>query len=358
MDPQDKPLGVIEGFFGKAWEWSDRRALAPFLADHGYDFYIYAPKSDAHLRRRWTQQWPSQHVDELAALCDTFKRAGLGFGIGLSPMGAGDLAPGVLKAELKRAVQRVNEIGAHMLCVLFDDMRGDRANLAAFQASLVAEIAEASTALKILFCPTYYSFDPILPQTFGAMPDSYLSDLGLMLDREIDIFWTGEKVRSESYPPEHLKEVTELLGRQPFLWDNHLANDGAQSSQTLPLLSPLTRADLASEGTAGCAINPPNQPWLARLPLAMSAFAGRRGAAGEPSARFLAAARAECGERLAQTLFEDLPPLQDQGLEAMGEETRAALLEKYRTFKGSAFAREIVRFLEGAYAFDPACLTE
>lgn len=359
MDPRDKPLGVIEGFYGKAWDWGERRALAPFLADQGMDFYIYAPKSDAHLRRHWTQQWPSDHVERLAALCDTYKRAGLGFGIGLSPMGAAEMTPAALKAELKRATQRINEIGAHMVCVLFDDMRGDRPDLAAFQASIVAEIAEVSNAYKILLCPTYYSYDPVLTETFGAMPEDYLGELGLMVDRNVEIFWTGEKVRSEKYSATHLHDVAQILGRRPFLWANHLANDGAATAPFLPLMTKLTRADLANDFTAGCALNPMNEAWLARVPLAMSAFVARRGA--EPrdaQQRFLDAARAECGERLAQTISEDRTLFQEEGLDALGEEKRAELAEKYRSFRNSAYAREIVRFLEGGYAFDPACLTE
>ena len=51
-------LGIIEGFFGREWQWEDRANYAEFLAQHHYDFYIYAPKSDKFLRTQWQQDWP------------------------------------------------------------------------------------------------------------------------------------------------------------------------------------------------------------------------------------------------------------------------------------------------------------
>ena len=46
-------LGVIEGFFGRPWPHRERLAAVAFLAKAGYDFYLYAPKADARLRRHW-----------------------------------------------------------------------------------------------------------------------------------------------------------------------------------------------------------------------------------------------------------------------------------------------------------------
>jgi beta-N-acetylglucosaminidase len=46
------PLGIIEGYFGRAWSWDDRGAVIARLAPAGYCFYHYAPKIDAKLRRK------------------------------------------------------------------------------------------------------------------------------------------------------------------------------------------------------------------------------------------------------------------------------------------------------------------
>jgi hyaluronoglucosaminidase len=61
------PLGVIEGYYGRPWSWDMREAQARFLASHGYSSYIYAPKADAYLRRRWLRCRP-QSVRGLSRL--------------------------------------------------------------------------------------------------------------------------------------------------------------------------------------------------------------------------------------------------------------------------------------------------
>ena len=60
-------LGLIEGFFGRPWSWADRREAVRFLRPHGYSFYIYAPKADPWLRRRWQEPHPEPELAELAA---------------------------------------------------------------------------------------------------------------------------------------------------------------------------------------------------------------------------------------------------------------------------------------------------
>ena len=46
-------LGLIEGFYGKPWSWQERAETVSWLGARGFRFYLYAPKADTHLRRRW-----------------------------------------------------------------------------------------------------------------------------------------------------------------------------------------------------------------------------------------------------------------------------------------------------------------
>lgn len=238
--PSDFGIGVIEGFFGTPWSWPDRTGYADFLSGQGFDFYIYAPKADAHLRRHWRAAWPQADVDRLAATAAAYRARKLNFGIGLSPyeiyLDPEALDPGgAARADLRAKVARLNEIGPDILSILFDDMRGDVPDLASLQARLVAEVAEASTASAIVICPTYYSFDPRLEKVFGKAPENYLSDLGRLLDPSVAVFWTGPEVTSRQYPRDHLTAVAEMLRRKPFLWDNYPVNDGAETADHLHL---------------------------------------------------------------------------------------------------------------------------
>ncbi|HLL82970.1 MAG TPA: beta-N-acetylglucosaminidase domain-containing protein, partial [Longimicrobium sp.] len=82
MEPE---LGIIEGFYGKPWTWEERAATVEFLAPHGYRFFMYAPKADTFLRRRWQEEYPAESARGLVSLADACRRAGVRFGVGLSP---------------------------------------------------------------------------------------------------------------------------------------------------------------------------------------------------------------------------------------------------------------------------------
>jgi hyaluronoglucosaminidase len=78
--------GVIEGFFGKPWDWSARLSSSSFLRDCGYEFFIYAPKSETFLRRGWREPFQEQSLEHLRELGGRCRQSSVAFGIGLSRM--------------------------------------------------------------------------------------------------------------------------------------------------------------------------------------------------------------------------------------------------------------------------------
>lgn len=352
------PLGIIEGFFGRSWSWSDRKAYAKFLALNEFDFYIYAPKSDPYLRKQWQSDWPLDIKQPLIDLRETYRSANIDFGIGLSPFEIYLDNSHTNRTLLRERIQQINALQPDILCVLFDDMRGDLPNLAAIQIDLMHQAAEISTAKRIIFCPTYYSLDPVLEKVFGKMPDNYWPQLNQLLDKKIDVFWTGEKVCSDHYSHAHLQQVTELLGRKPFLWDNYPVNDGAVKCNLIQL-----RAVDASHGqlhneVAGHALNPMNQPWLSQIALASLPRAYQQQNAYQPQQTLQQLCIDFCGADLAENLLRDIPLFQDKGLNKFSSAEKSELLNRYRALPKNAFSDEVIAWLNGEYVFDPACLTE
>jgi hypothetical protein len=49
--------GLIEGFYGPPWTWVDRERAVRFLAEHGANTYLYAPKNDPLHRDRWREPY-------------------------------------------------------------------------------------------------------------------------------------------------------------------------------------------------------------------------------------------------------------------------------------------------------------
>jgi hypothetical protein len=186
--------GAIEGFYGRPWAPAERLQLVSDLAELCLDAYLYAPKADAHLRRRWAEPWPAAEAASLAQLSKHCRDAGVAFGLGLSPFRLyADYGPAA-RRTLQARIRQLDDLGATLLAVLFDDMPGDTAELAARQAEIVADVAAWSRAGRLLVCPTYYSDDPVLDRVFGQRPAGYREALGAELPESVDIFWTGRTV--------------------------------------------------------------------------------------------------------------------------------------------------------------------
>ena len=354
----DQPLGIIEGFFGRSWSWQERKDYAKFLALNAFNFYIYAPKSDTHLRKQWQTQWPKNQQEELLQLRAAYKAENIRFGVGLSPHEIYVNNSPQQRQQLSKRIKQINQLKPDILCILFDDMRGDLPNLAQIQIDLAHQAAAESSASHIIFCPTYYSFDPVLTKVFGCMPDNYWQTFAKHLDSGIDMFWTGEKVCSKGYSRDHLQNITELLGRKPFLWDNYPVNDGAVKSQLLQLRAFDKSHSQLNDALAGHAINPMNQPWLSRIPLTSLTDAYRANHDYSPEQSFKNACRQLCEKPLAEHLIADIGLLQDKGLAKLSPAEIQALSATYHQFPSSPYAQEILAWLDGGYRFDPACLTE
>lgn len=352
------PLGIIEGFFGRSWTWDNRKQYAKFLALNMFNFYIYAPKSDSFLRKQWQQNWPPNINQELIQLRNLYRDTKIDFGIGLSPHEIYLDNSHDNRAALMQRVKHINNLDPDILCILFDDMRGDLPNLANIQIDLMHRVADISTARKIIFCPTYYSFDPVLEKVFGTRPENYWQALHQHLDKKIDIFWTGEKVCSTNYSSAHLAEVHELLGRKPFLWDNYPVNDGAVKCNLLQLRAVDNSHSELNNAVAGHALNPMNQPWLSQIALASlpRAYGQQQNYNADNTLKEVCVQL--CGEKLAETLLHDIPLLQDKGLNKFSAQENKYLLERYQNFPQNPFCAEVLAWLQGEYIFDPACLTE
>ena len=188
-------VGVIEGFYGEPWSWDERAGYASFLKQHGFSFYIYAPKADGYMRKKWREPFPADLEAKLARLSTQCHGAGIEFGVGFSPYEI-YLSPfndGV-KGLLQNRIDAFNRIGVDKFGLLMDDMKGDSPDLAKRQIEIVNWVAGRARAKQLIFCPTYYSLDPVLEKLFGKKPDGYLEQLGKELDPKVRLFWTGELV--------------------------------------------------------------------------------------------------------------------------------------------------------------------
>lgn len=340
-------LGIIEGYFGRAWTWADRGHVIDRLAPAGYGFFHYAPKIDGKLRREWRRLHDEADAHDLRRFARHCASHHMRFGIGLTPYGAHLDFDREARRDLQAKIAHLDTIGIDDLVILFDDMRGDFADLAERQAEIVDCAIGSSKASRFFMCPSYYSDDALLDRVFGQRPASYLEKLGRLLDPAIAVYWTGEEVCSREYGVGHLISVAERLGRKPSLWDNYPVNDGPRMSNHLHLRSFTGRPAAIAPHVAHHAINPASQPILGCIPALSLPSNYGMGDAYSYTAELRNAATSICGADLASLLLDDLNALQDRGRIGIGDE-RSALCRKYGAIPHPV-AQEIVDWLNGGY---------
>jgi hypothetical protein len=343
------PLGVVEGFYGRPWSHESRLEYADYLVHLGMNSYLYCPKADPYLRKRWQEDWPEVSYRQMSELAETYTSRGLAWGVGLSPFALYENYDAEARQALKRKVEYLSSLHMPTLAILFDDMPGSMASLAARQAEIISDVFSWSSANRILVCPTYYSFDPVLGKYFGEMPSRYWQDLGENLPASVDIFWTGNKVCSDQITTQDIDAINKTLGRKVTLWDNYPVNDGAVRSNFLYTSELSGRDEGLAERVCGHYCNPMNQAHLSLM--ALRGLAALHGASySDDLARLY-------GEETWRQLKLDREEFENQGISGLGSDRCRELAEIYRRLPGPA-AREVAGWLQGEYTFDPDCLTD
>lgn len=343
-------IGVVEGFFGPEWSWASRHRFCESLPSYGGSFYLYAPKRDACLRRSWAQQHTQEAWIQLKRLSRKCHENSIAFGVGLSPFELHANWSQRTKHLLREKLTVLHELDIQYLGLFFDDMKGTQ-DLADRQIDIV-EYVRRITDTTILFCPTYYTHDPILDKVFGPRPPDYLEKIG-HLPTNIQILWTGNRVISRSITDRELDDVAKVLQRKPVVWDNYFANDGPKQCKFLKLRPLEGRTPEAFQRSAGWAFNLMNQPCCSELVFAAAVECLNGGERSLDS--FYRVIARIAGPRLEFLLKQDGASLMEAGLDAIQPEKKRTML----TMLGeSRFSQELSDWFDGKYVVGEECLTD
>ena len=342
-------IGIVEAFFGPEWSWKSRHQFCESLQSYGGNFYIYAPKRDSYLRKLWEQDHPAEVWSELKSLSLKCHRANVAFGIGLSPFEIHSQWNVKTKGLLREKVKKLEELDIKYLGLFFDDLKGI-SDLADRQLEIVNYVRD-NTDKTLLFCPTYYSDDPLLDKIFGQRSLDYLQQIGT-LPAAIRIFWTGSNVISKSISAEELDAVAGVLGRKPMIWDNYYANDGPKQCKFLKLKPLDGRSKAAFQRSAGWAFNLMNQPRVSEVLFASSVPVLRDGA--NPSDSFRQELRKAVGEHM-DLIERHRVTFVDVGLDGIDDKLKKEITS---SLVAAGPLKEIADWINGKYLVGPECLTD
>jgi hypothetical protein len=226
--------GVIEGFYGAPWSYSERLQLFDWMSEWRLNTYLYAPKDDLKHRAHWRDLYSEEEAQNLHQVIRACKSRGIRFVYALSPGLDLRYSDGTELDCIERRISQMQHVGARDFALLFDDIPDhldaqDLAawgSLAAAQAhvanSIFKRVQQADAGARFFFCPTPYC-GRMAQRKLGG--EGYLATLGRELAPEIDVFWTGPEIISPEITVAHIQELEQLLQRQPILWDNLHAND-------------------------------------------------------------------------------------------------------------------------------------
>lgn len=345
-------IGVVEGFFGPQWELNKRLSYAGFLSLVGGAFYIYAPKQDSHLRKAWREPWSDEYIALLKQMIESFRKENITFGVGLSPFELGLAISAADEALLKEKFALLNSLGVKLLGLFFDDMPV-KEGLAEAQIKTMS-IATESFKGQVIFCPSFYSYDPILEKVFGKMPEGYLSDIADGIPLSAEVAWTGPKVISPVIDTAHIKEVTTLLKRPPFLWENVFANDGPKNCKFLKLRPFTGRDGNLNDLISGMGLNMMNQAELSKITFLATLNYFKL---ADADLAFEQALTELCSVPFRDFIQSHWKSFNEDGLDKISDEKKQALIEELRTFS-DAGALEIREWLEGKFIVGSECLTD
>ncbi|MCK5116961.1 MAG: beta-N-acetylglucosaminidase domain-containing protein [Candidatus Aegiribacteria sp.] len=209
--------GVVEGFYGKPYSARCRGILIRYLSLLDEAAFVYAPKNDPFHRLRWREDYPAGQWSQLTDNFNDAARSGVRFIFGISPWQFNCDE----RACLRRKAQRALDAGAGGIAVLFDDIpQTADAQLAVRQLELAREALDGFDC-TIYLCPTIYCME-FLERYEGG---EYLSAWKDNVPFGWKSFWTGNGVISRELDENIMTGARELLGGEPAIWDNLLADD-------------------------------------------------------------------------------------------------------------------------------------
>ena len=214
--------GVVEGFYGTPWSFEARLSQIKFYGNNKLNTYIYGPKDDPYHRSpRWREAYPEQEAANIKKLVQVANENRVDFVWAIHP--GNDIRWTTEDRDaLIHKLELMYGLGVRAFAVFFDDISGEGTK-AEKQAELLNYIDDEFIQKKgnikpLLLCPTEYN------KSWSNIERGYLPTLGRMLNKGINVMWTGDRVCID-IDEGTLDWVNPHLQRPAYIWWNFPVTD-------------------------------------------------------------------------------------------------------------------------------------
>jgi hyaluronoglucosaminidase len=269
--PSFRIRGVIEGFYGTPWTNEQRKRALVHFAKWNMNSFILAPKDDPWQRFDWKTLFSSTFIDKTRELVNHANELLIELSVCVSPGLSVCYSDTEDVESLLFRYQQLSEIGVRRFGLLLDDIPGELQfeadqkrylSIAEAHAEFSNQINQGLKAIDsnatLFVCPLQYH---------GRGHEPYISELGVKLNSDIDLMWTGRQICSEYLEVFDAIKFKDETSKLPFYWDNFPVNDVAMVHQLH--VGPIEKRDKQlGDFSVGLVANPMDRFESSLLPLA------------------------------------------------------------------------------------------
>lgn len=209
--------GVVEGYYGNPWSYTERVDLFEFFAANKMNTYIYGPKDDPYHHSQWMTLYPDDKAADMAKLAAEATRCHVKFVWAMHPGNSiestSDRAAALAKFE------QMYSLGFRSFAVFFDDISNYDGTKQGDYLNYLTDnfVKKHSDVEPLIMCPSEYNRS-------WAGNGTYLSALGTKCYDEIQIMWTGNSV-VDMINESDVEWFKGYFQRYPYIWLNYPVTD-------------------------------------------------------------------------------------------------------------------------------------
>ncbi len=215
--------GVFEGAYG-AWSDSGRVDVIEWMGRAKMNSYLYGPKGDPRVRRRWREPYSDVELFKLRRMVQASRENHILVAYTISPGQGVEYGSDADFNTVMLRIRQMQSIGFKMFVLGFDDTLGMVYN--ENDRKKFANLGEAEAFLSNRVAAALKEYDPdavlvVVPEIYGGVHDiPYAKSFAEKLDKDIMIGWTGEQILSPKLTEADIVEFASYYKRPPSFGDN------------------------------------------------------------------------------------------------------------------------------------------